>query len=287
MFRITLIILLCFSVFTAPAFSAPDTEAGTGLNEIRVPEWEFSLATGYGVLENPIAGKQDGETYLLPSFSYYGKRFFLSNLPAVYTLLETDSFYLDLVARPNEDGLYFLLDKHSEATGGLLSNFLTQLTAPDPADMERQVSIVAGPSVTLVSDWVDVSFSWFHDISDVHHGSETHLSFDKQYPLLGGAVGFGIGAVQKDADLVEYYYHFTEQEADVFYSRYISKFPPADTTDQYARLHFSYPLSKHLELRLAARYNRFDLDGRNPRFIETPETLSWFAGLQYRIGSGG
>ncbi|QKX16844.1 MipA/OmpV family protein [Microbulbifer sp. YPW1] len=269
-------------MYLAPLFATGATPA-----EVQAPEWEISLATGYGVVENPIEGKRDGETYFLPNFSYYGERFFFSNLTAGYTLLENENIYLDLVARPNEDGLYYQLDKNTTASDGLLSNFMTHFrAAADPADVERNVSIVAGPSFTLVSDWVDVSFSWFHDVSDVHHGSETHLSFDKQYPLFGGAIGFGIGATQKDADLVSYYYQFTEQEAGIYYNRYALAFPAADATDTYARLHFSYPLSKNLELRLAARYNRYDEAGRNPRFIEHPQTLNWFAGVQYTIGSG-
>lgn len=274
------ILLTCLGLLHAfPATAATPSE-------VQTPGWELSIASGYGFVENPIEGKRDGKTYVLPSFSYYGKRFFFSNLTAGYSLLENENIYLDLVARPNEDGLYYLLDKTGSAADGLLTNFMTQAKAADPADVERKVSIVAGPSVTLVSDWVDVSFSWFHDISDVHHGSETHLSFDKQYPLFGGAIGFGIGATQKDADLTSYYYQFTEEEADVFYYRYALRYPAEDATDTYARLHFSYPLGKRLELRLAARYNDFDEAGRNARFIDKPHTMSWFAGVQYTIGSG-
>nr|WP_010131989.1 MipA/OmpV family protein [Microbulbifer agarilyticus] len=254
-------------------------------SEVNAPEWEVNLATGYGFLENPLAGKQDAETYFLPSFSYYGKRFFVSNLTVGYSLLENEHVYLDLVARPNDDGLFFQLDKTDAFSNGLITNWLTQFQAADPADVERKVSIVGGPSVTLVSKWVDVSFSWFHDLSNVHHGSETHLSFDKQYPLFGGAVGFGVGAIQKDVDLVNYYYQLTKVEADIFYNHLLQKYPAADATDTYARLHFSYPLGKRLELRLAARYNDYDEAGRNLDFIENPHTFSWFAGLQYSFGS--
>ncbi|WP_082859164.1 MipA/OmpV family protein [Microbulbifer sp. Q7] len=278
----TLLPLILLSALTLGVTQARAAEPAA----VPTHEWKISLAGGYGFLENPIAGKQDAETHVLPSFSYYGKRFFVSNLTVGYSLLENERVYLDLVARPNEDGLFFQLDKNNAASNGLITSWLTQFQAADPADVERKVSLVGGPSVTLVSDWVDVSFSWFHDLSNVHHGSETHLSFDKQYPLFGGAVGFGVGAVQKDMDLVSYYYQFTEEEAGVFYSRYAQRYPAADATDTYARLHFSYPLGKHLELRLAARYNDYDEAGRNLRFIENPHTLSWFAGLQYSFGSG-
>ena len=282
MTRSTLLISLI--LFGALSLGFVQARAATP-SEVNAPEWEFSLATGYGFLENPLVGKQDAETYFLPSFSYYGKRFFVSNLTVGYSLLENKHVYLDLVARPNDDGLFFQLDKTDAVSNGLITNWLTQFQAADPADVERKVSIVGGPSVTLVSKWVDVSFSWFHDLSNVHHGSETHLSFDKQYPLFGGAVGFGVGAIQKDVDLVNYYYQFTEVEADLFYNRLLQKYPAADATDTYARLHFSYPLGKRFELRLAARYNDYDEAGRNLDFIENPHTLSWFAGLQYSFGS--
>ena len=269
----------------ALALGFAQAEAATP-SEVSASEWEVSLATGYGFLENPLAGKQDAETYLLPSFSYYGKRFFVSNLTVGYSLLENEHVYLDLVARPNDDGLFFQLDKNNAATNGLVTNWWTHVQATDPADVERKISIVGGPSVTLVSKWVDVSFSWFHDLSNVHHGSETHLSFDKQYPLFGGAVGFGVGAIQKDVDLVGYYYQLTEEEANIFYSRNLLRYPAADATDTYARLQFSYPLGKRFELRVAARYNDYDEAGRNINFLENPHTLSWFAGLQYSFSSG-
>lgn len=253
--------------------------------EISAPQWKLSLASGRGIIENPLAGRENGETPLLPSFSYYGKRFFFSNLTAGYSLVENERFYIDLIAQPNEDGLYFQLEKPGVGPGSA-SIFIPLFQAPEVSEIDRRVSLMAGPSGTLVTSLADLSFSWLHDISGVHHGNETHLSLDKQYPLLGGSLGFGIGAIHKDMDLINYYYHFREEEAGVFTNRYALAFPPDDVTDQYARLHFAYPLGNRLELRLAARYNRFDLDGRLPRFIEKPETLSWFAGIQYSIGSG-
>ena len=258
--------------------------ASTALAE-DAPAWEFSIAMGSGVLENPLADHEDGETFFLPSFSYYGDRFFVSNLTAGYALLENERFYVDLVVRPNEDGLYYKLGEDAVTTGSLTS-YLTHFGAPEVGDIERDVSIVAGPSATFVTDYVDASFAYFHDVSNVHNGTETHLSLDKQYPLLGGAIGWSLGAIKKDADLVDYYYQFTDAEAGIFAARYARLHPLDDVTDQYARLHFAYPLGKGVELRLAARYNRFDLDGRNSRFIEKPETLSWFAGIQYSFGSG-
>ncbi|WP_299594165.1 MipA/OmpV family protein [uncultured Microbulbifer sp.] len=282
MTRSTRLIPLIFLAALALGFAQAQAAAPS---EINAPEWEISLAAGHGFLENPLAGKRHAETYVLPSFSYYGKRFFVSDLTVGYSLLENEHVYLDLVARPNDDGLFYQLDKNSAASNGLVTNWFTQAQITDAEDLERKASIVGGPSVTLVSRWVDVSFSWFHDLSNVHHGSETHLSFDKQYPLLGGAIGFGVGAVQKDADLVSYYYQFTEDEAEVFYNRYLQWFPVADATDTYARLHFSYPLGKRLELRLAARYNDYDEAGRNLDILENPYTLSWFVGLQYSFGS--
>lgn len=279
---------MCKKILTALLTTLASTVACA--DNTGAPVWNLTFALGRGVLENPLTDHEDGETSFLPSFSYYGDRFFISNLTAGYALLEEKRFYLDLVARPNEDGLYYKVG-NSDVPSGAFVSILTHagapgLTAPDVGDIDRDVSIVAGPSATLVTDYVDVSFSWFHDVTHVHDGSETHLSLDKQYPLLGGAVGVSLGAINKDADLVNYYYHFTETEAGAFAGRYKARYPVDDVTDQYARLHFSYPLGKGLEFRLAARYDKFDLEGRNERFIDKPETLNWFVGLQYTIGGG-
>lgn len=279
MSRITLIILL-----SLPALCLAQTTPVTDPGRVAISEWEVSLATGYGVLENPIADKPDGETHFLPSFSYYGDRFFISNLNLGYSLLEERNFYLDLIARPNEDGLYHNLGSDTVVTASIATNF-NKYELVKVGETERDISVVGGPSFTLVNKYVDVSFSWLHDISDVHHGSETHLSFDKQYSLAGGTFGFGIGAIKKDMEITRYYYHFTEEEAGIYYRRYAALFPVDDTTDRYARLQFVYPISNHFDVRLTARYNYFDPAGRNPLFIENRETLDWFAGLQYRFGS--
>ncbi|WP_460804273.1 MipA/OmpV family protein [Microbulbifer agarilyticus] len=251
-----------------------------------MPEWKLSLAIGEGVIENPLKGRENGATNVLPSFSYYGERFFISNLTVGYTLLEEKNLYIDLVVRPNEDGIFFLLDDE-QYTMASLSNFLGSVGMGEPGEnIARRVSAVAGPSTTIVTAPVDISFSYFHDISRVHYGSETHLRFDKQYPVVGGAFAWGIGAVKKDVDLVNYYYHLRPEEAGRFAFSYARQAPPDDVTDHYARVQFTYPLGNDFELKLAAKYNQFDLDGRNPLMIGKPKTLSWFAGFQYSIGSG-
>ncbi|WGL15557.1 MipA/OmpV family protein [Microbulbifer bruguierae] len=278
MLRYTLPPLLFTLLLTAGPLSAL---AG----DVQVPEWKLSLASGRGVIENPIKGKDDGETAFLPSFSYYGERFFISNLTVGYTLLEEKNFYVDLVAQPNEDGFYYHLDSSALAMSSL-TNFLVNAGSNTLEDIERDISVVAGPSLTLVGKYADLSLASFHDISEVHYGSETHLSLDKQFQFLGGKFGYGIGAIKKDADLVGYYYHVTQAEAGGIARSYALQYPPDDVTDRYARVHFSYPLGNHIDFRMGAKYTDFDMDGRLPLLMKKSETLSWFAGFQYSIGNG-
>ncbi|MBB5211577.1 MipA/OmpV family protein [Microbulbifer hydrolyticus] len=270
--------LLALLLCAGPALSLASDRAA--------PEWELSLAAGHGVLENPLAGRADGETNFLPSFSYYGDRFFISNLAVGYSLLEERNFYVDLVARPNEDGLYYHLDD-SEMTMGSLSFALGSAGGfgPQLEPIERDISLMAGPSVTLVGKYADLSLASFHDVTAVHYGSETHLSLDKVYPLFGGKLGLSLGAIKKDADLIGYYYHVTEAEGGMMARSFARQSPPEDVVDTYGRLHFSYPLTRNVEFRLGARYQLFDEEGRNPMVLGKSETMSWFAGFQYRFGS--
>lgn len=252
--------------------------------DTRAPEWKVGLAVGQGVLENPLAGRSDGETSFLPAFSYYGERFFVSNMAAGFTLKEDRDFYLDLVVRPNEDGLYYHLNDDS-VTMGSLTSFLGSFGGFDLEEIDRDISVMGGASGTLLTRFADISLGYFHDISEVHYGNEIQLSFAKRHNLLGGALYWEFGAVKKDADLVNYYYSLTELEAGMFARSFHSQFPADDVTDQYAKLHYAYPLGKGWALQFAARYNKFDLDGRNPLMIDKAETLSWFTGLQYSFGS--
>lgn len=253
-------------------------------NVARAPEWKIGLTVGQGVLENPLAGRSDGETSFLPAFSYYGERFFVSNMAAGFTLKEHQDFYLDLVVRPNEDGLYYHLNDDS-VTMGNLSSFLGSFGGFGLDDIDRDISVMGGASGTLVTRLADISLGYFHDISEVHYGNEIHLNFGKRHNLFGGALYWELGAIKKDADLVNYYYSLTEAEAGMFARSFQNQFPADDVTDQYTKLHYAYPLGKGWALQFAARYSKLDLDGRNPLMIDKPETLSWLTGLQYSFGS--
>ncbi|GMG86234.1 TonB-dependent receptor domain-containing protein [Biformimicrobium ophioploci] len=262
--------------------------AGVALADAPRSEWQLSLAAGTGNIENPLNGWSEQAVSVLPSVRFRRDRFFIENLNLGYTLKEGHDFYVDLLLRPNEDGFYYQFESaHEEVSSfGLLPGRGPGSAVLDATSMERDLSFLFGPSATFITRLADISFGYFQDVSEVHYGSETHLSFSKSHRLFGGAVGWKFGAVQKSTGLVEYYYHPMGEEAAVLHFALSREFPADKVLDQYFNLHLEYPLTKRLSATAVARYDKFDLDGRNPEIMGVGSAFSWFAGLRYAIGSG-
>lgn len=74
---------------------------------VPVGQWQFNLALGAGLRQNPLLHKSDTPLILLPEVSYYGERFFLKNLEFGFTLFESTRHQLHLLGTPSIDQMYF------------------------------------------------------------------------------------------------------------------------------------------------------------------------------------
>lgn len=190
----------------APSSYAQEIETG----------WNFSLATGYGRMNNPLKAANDVHAYLLPNVRYYGERFYADNFSLGYSLLETPDLLIDLEGHINDDGLLFKIN-------GLQHFFVTDLFNYKPKsvtikpninyqDIERNISYLAGLSVSFPTEYGIVNLGHYRDASGVHHGSESQIRY-RHEGLLGPVKwGLELGMTYKDQDLVNYYYHLSKSE---------------------------------------------------------------------------
>ncbi|AOE50428.1 MipA/OmpV family protein [Kangiella sediminilitoris] len=114
-------------------------------------EWNISLSLGYGQVESIISNVDDFDLYLLPNISYYGESFFLENTTMGYSLYEDEDFYLDIVGKLNEDGIYFNLDDF-----GVFSALGTSPPLRDPRIPPPRISTETSPiwlALLLVMSW--------------------------------------------------------------------------------------------------------------------------------------
>lgn len=74
---------------------------------VPVGQWQFNLALGAGLRQNPLHHKSDTPLIVLPEVSYYGERFFLKNFELGFTLFEDPRHQFHLLLTPSTDQMYF------------------------------------------------------------------------------------------------------------------------------------------------------------------------------------
>lgn len=74
---------------------------------VTVGQWEFSVGIGLGGRTNPIVGNDDIPIFLMPTISYYGKRFFWQTDTIGYTLFESEHTQFNIIGTIGYDQTYF------------------------------------------------------------------------------------------------------------------------------------------------------------------------------------
>lgn len=251
--------------------------------QIAVGQWQWSVAAGYGYMENPRAKAKPVITYLLPSVQYYGERFYLDNFTLGYSLYEGQHWLLDVQSRLNEDGFFFQLDglDHLLATD-LFANRPIKgehpgLKQPDYSNINRHISYLGGFNISWVTDSSEISLGYFQDISGVHHGAETQLRLRQRYPLQWGVAGIELGVTYKDNKLVRYYYQLTRSEMANYKVRQVV----GNSVNSHVRLVLNAPLTKRWFLTGLVEYNLLGSGIHRSFLIDKTNYWSVFAGVGY------
>ncbi|MCG9697647.1 MipA/OmpV family protein [Shewanella sp. Isolate11] len=261
-----------------------DTKAADPIDTITTGELHFALAVGYGGIENPRAKSEEIITYALPSWSYYDERFYVENFTLGYSLYESDTFLIDLQSQLNEDGLFFEFDGLNKIFMSDILGFVPQGAPikgkPTPlVPVERNISYLGGIKTTWVSPYVDLSLSYFHDISGVHQGNEIHFNLNKNIGFSWGALGFEIGAVRKSENLVNYYYHYTAAELG---RKITAGLQPSESSINYhARSVLNLPLGHNFNFVTLVTYTWLGNGITRNAMVEKDSYLSGFIGVSY------
>src|SRR5581483_6278239 len=147
---------------------AEDECKGPSSDCVAVGGWNFSVSLGAGVRTDPVVNEAKIPLVVIPQFSYYGKRFFIENLDAGVTLVDTDRSTLSLLASPGYDRVFFYRsDPQNIFVTGLnsfnttLSTHVTPVTRYNPdgttsvvpavqfPPRSRQWTYLAGPEWTF------------------------------------------------------------------------------------------------------------------------------------------
>jgi outer membrane protein len=191
--------------------------AGPSADCVPIGQWNFSIALGAGVRSNPLVHGQDLPLVLVPQFSYYGKRFFIDNLDLGYTLLETQSNTVSLIASPGYDRIFFYRsDLQNIFVGGIPTSSLpagagTGLPQkPEPQTQapprSRDVTYLAGPEWTFKTGIVCAQLDVLHEITGHNHGDEIRVAGGIALIDSRGSLTGDVGLTWKSEQIVNYYY---------------------------------------------------------------------------------
>jgi outer membrane protein len=219
---------------------------GPGADCVAVGSWNFSIALGAGVRTNPLVHGQDLPLVLIPQFSYYGKRFFIDNLDLGYTLLETDSNSLSLVASPGYDRVFFYRsDLQNIFVGGLPTEYQASGSTPGATPFparQRDITYLAGPEWTFKAGIVSAQMDLLHEVTDQNHGSEIRAALGLPLLQSRGTLTADIGLTWKSARIVNYYYG----APDIYRA--------GAALDPFIKLGYSLPLTRSWRLSTFAQY---------------------------------
>lgn len=135
------------------ASAAEDCERA-GAQCVEVGVWEVSVALGLGGRTNPVVNSDHLPILVMPSVSYYGKRFFLETDTLGFTLFESQRHMLNAIGTVSYDQIYFnewgignfSLDNGGGRTGAVLSNRQLMGTGANEGGNPREEIVEIEPS---------------------------------------------------------------------------------------------------------------------------------------------
>jgi outer membrane protein len=254
---------------------------------VAVGGWNFSVSLGAGVRTNPVVDAAAIPLIVIPQFSYYGKRFFISDLDAGVTLLETDATTLSLIASPGYDRVFFYRgDPQNIFVTGLASfNAVAGSTTPVvrtnpdgtttvvPAvkfpPRARAWTYLAGPEWTFKYGVVTGQLDVLHEVTGHNHGNEVRAALGMPISHVGGTWTANIGLTWKSAAIVNYYYG-----APWIYEAGAALNP-------FVKLGFARPLTEKWKLTGFVEYERLGKAIADSPIVNERGVTTTFVGVMY------
>jgi outer membrane protein len=247
---------------------------------VAVGEWDLSVAIGIGERSNPIAGNDDIPLFVIPQLSFYGKRFFLDNLEFGYTLIETESHSLNLIATPGYDRVFFFRNDPQ--------NFFVPgvglVSAPGEADVSEEMTRVEIAARRARSTTYFTGTEWLFELgrsvgqlsalyeaTGRHKGYEVRGAFAVPLVQATASLVLSAGFTWKSSQVVDYYYGI-----DGYYE-------PGDAFNPFVKLGFSQPISERCSFTAFVHYERLGSSIADSPLVTEDAVTTAFAGFVWRV----
>ena len=246
--------------------------------------WAVGIGLGVGEFENPLHDGKDRNIAVLPSFYYYGERFYAENTELGYVLVETNDWLFKIKGKFNNDGLYFndsFVDDLIVAGAFGPGNFEEPDESVSSSAVDRDLSYMAGIAGDyFVTDNLQLSAGIYHDVTDVHHGYS--IGYGAQYIWQQDNWFFaaGLGAEFSDSDLNQYYYGLRPEDGTAYAS-----FELGSNTNVIGNVSFAYRINKHFSFIGRYQYKWLGSEMTVSPLVEDDHTSFFFVGISSQFGS--
>ncbi len=233
-----------------PRYAGAEDECKGPANDcVAVGRWNFSVALGAGAMTNPLVNGKDIPLIVVPQFSYYGKRFFIDDLDAGFTVAQTGGSTFNLVASPGYDRVFFY---RSDLQNLFVSGFpsvpaLVGAGTPGAVAVPprpRRITYLAGPEWTLKYGGVIGQVDVLHEITGQNAGNEVRAAVALPLMQARGALTATIGLTWKSAAIVNYYYGV----GNIYEAN--------SALDPFVKLGYTLPLTANWRFSTFAEYER-------------------------------
>lgn len=268
---LTLLALLVLAL--APAGSRADEAAESG-GESR---WRLGAAVGYGLRSNPLVQSDDIPIYVDVDVAWFGEHWFFDNGDLGVTFADNDALTASLVARVNSDRVFFGNTDTRFVAIDAAGAPLSQPVEFKPPD--RDYAIELGVELLTDGAWGALQLTAFHDVSGTHGGFELYADYGYGWRDQRLYVEPSFGVSYKSAELNDYYWGVTEEEAGLV----VLPYEAGAGINWHARLMVGYQLTRHWGLSLVAEYERINDEAAASPVVEDDDVLGYFAGVSYRF----
>ena len=259
------------------AFSATASLADEELKDPTASRWRLGAAFGYGVRTNPLVQSEDIPIIVDFDIAWFGDRWFFDNGDLGLTLANNDVLTANVVARYNSDRVFFgNTDSRfvSFDSAGMPLAEAVEIEVPD-----RDYAIELGVEMLTDGPWGLLRLTAFHDVSGTHEGYELYADYSYGWRNQRLYIEPSFGASYKSANLNNYYWGVTDEEAGV-------ALPPYEAgagVNLHTRLKVAYQLSRHWGVSFVAEYQRMNDEAAASPIVEERNVLGYFAGVSFRF----
>lgn len=287
-FATLLAVPTAIALLAQPAvFAAEEGCQGPSDDCVAVGGWNFSVALGAGVRTNPVVNGAKIPLVIIPQFSYYGKRFFISDLDAGVTLLEGEENTISLIASPGYDRVFFYRSDPQNIfvtqfdTLSVNAGAVTHIVQANPdgtkivipavkfPPRKRSWTHLAGPEWTFKYGRVVGQLDVMHEVTGRSHGDEVRAALGVPISHIAGTWTLNIGLTWKSAAIVDYYYG-----APAIYD-------PGPALNPFIKLAFARPLTGKWKLTGFVEYERLGKSIAESPIINERGVTTTFVGAMY------